>query len=153
MSIITTAYMTRVEADTYFAGRLGSDCWDDASDADQDTALLQATRAIDRLNFRGKKMDVDQELQFPRGTDTTVPGDIQCACAEEALALLEGKDPELERESLAMTEGVFGKAKIKFDRAAGRPINVLNGIMSLTAWGYLLPYLRDPLTVRISRTS
>lgn len=153
MSILTTAYLTRTEADVYFSGRLKTNPWDNASDVDKDKALLQATRAIDRLNFRGIKTDEAQELQFPRSDDTIVPADIECACAEEALALLDGKDPEMEREALAITEQTFGKLKAKFDRQAGRPINILNGIMSATAWGYLLPYLRDPLTIRLSRTS
>lgn len=153
MSFITTAYLTPVEAQVYFDGRLGTECWDDAQDTERTKALLQATRAIDRLNFRGEKTDSDQVLQFPRKDDTVVPDDIQCACAEESLSLLEGKDPEMERESLAVISQEFGKAKIKFDRDSGRPINILNGIMSATAWSYILPYLRDPLTLRLSRTS
>lgn len=154
MSIITTAYLTIPEAQVYYDGRLNTGPWDIVThDSVRDKALLQATRAIDRLNFRGIKTDEAQELQFPRANDTIVPADIECACAEEALALLDGKDPEMEREALAITEQTFGKLKAKFDRDAGRPINILNGIMSATAWGYLLPYLRDPLTVRLSRTS
>jgi len=151
--ILTTAYITRMEAQVYFDGRLNTGPWDAADDTTKDKALLQATRAMDRLNFRGEKADESQALQFPRSGDDTVPEDIECACAEEALALLDGKDPEMEREALAITEQTFGKIKAKFDRDAGRPINILNGIMSATAWGYLLPYLRDPLTMRISRTT
>lgn len=153
MSILTTPYITRTEAQTYFDGRLGTECWDDASDTDKDKAILQATRAIDRLNFSGLKASDSQELQFPREDDTVIPPDIQCANAEEALALLEGKDPEMERESLAIVAQEFGKAKIKFDRETARPIYILHGIMSATAWSYILPYLRDPLTLRLSRTT
>jgi len=153
MSFITTPYVTRVVAQTYFDGRLNTTCWDDALDADKDKALLQATRALDRLNYRGKKADPDQVLQFPRNGDTTIPDDIMCATAEEALALLEGKDPEMERDSLAIIKQEFGKAKIEYDRATARPIYILHGIMSATAWSYILPYLRDPLTFEISRTT
>ena len=153
MAFITTPYLTKAEADSYFAGRLNTECWDDADDATKDKALLQATRAIDRLNFRGKKTEDSQELQFPRDDDTVVPDDIKAACAEESLQLLEGKDPEMERESLAVTKQEFGKAKIQFDNLTSRPINILNGIMSIVAWSYLLPYLRDPLSFRFSRTS
>ena len=154
MSFITTAYLTIIEAQLYFDGRLGTECWDNITDdVIRNKALLQSTRAIDRLNFRGEKADANQDLQFPRADDLAVPDDIKCACAEETLALLEGKDPELERESLAVIKQEFGKAKITFDRESGRLINILNGIMSITAWGYILPYLRDPLTLRLSRTS
>jgi hypothetical protein len=151
--VILTSYLAISDAQIYFDGRLNTGPWDDADDTTRDKALLQATRAIDRLNFRGEKADESQELQFPRLGDSDIPEDIWCACAEEALSLLDGKDPEMEREALAITEQTFGKIRAKFERDAGRPINILNGIMSATAWGYLLPYLRDPLTVRISRTT
>lgn len=151
--MILTSYLAISDAQIYFDGRLNTGPWDDADDTTRDKALLQATRAIDRLNFRGEKADESQELQFPRLGDSDIPEDIWCACAEEALSLLDGKDPEMEREALAITEQTFGKIRAKFERDAGRPINILNGIMSATAWGYLLPYLRDPLTVRISRTT
>lgn len=153
MSFITTAYLDIVTAQSYFDGRLGTECWDTADDADKTKALLQATRSIDRLNFVGLKSDEAQELQFPRNGDTVVPSDIMAACAEEALALINGLDPEMERESLAVVQQEFGKAKVKFDRETARPIYILHGIMSSTAWSYLKPYLRDPLTMRISRTS
>jgi hypothetical protein len=149
-----TAYLTVEEAVIYFdTGRLGSDAWDCASATDRGKALVMATRAIDRLNYHGEKTDPDQTLQFPRLNDTEVPQDIKDACAEEALALLDGKDPEAEREALGITDQSFGPLKAKFDRETSRPINILHGIMSATAWSYILPYLRDPLTLRISRTS
>lgn len=149
-----SSYLTLAEAVTYFdAGRLHSDAWDCANETDRNKALVMATRAIDRLNFHGQKADDSQALQFPRLGDTSVPNDIKYACAEEALALLDGKDPEVERESLGIVEQSFGSVKAKFDRETARSINILHGIMSATAWSYLLPYLRDPLTMRISRTS
>ena len=147
------SYLTIAEATTYFAGRLYTDVWDDASDTDRQKALTMAARAIDRLNFHGQKTDINQVLQFPRLNDTVVPSDIMDANAEEALSLLDGKDPECERESLGILETAIGPVKAKFDRQTARPINILHGIMSATAWSYLLPYLRDPLTLRMSRTS
>ena len=150
---MTQTYLTIQEAQEYFDGRLHTEAWDCASEIDRNKGLVMATRAIDKLNFRGIRLNDNQALQFPRDTDTVIPQDIKDACAEEALALLDGKDPELERESLAITEQAFAQVKAKYDRDASRPINILHGIMSMTAWGYLLPYLRDPLSMRISRTS
>lgn len=147
------AYITIVEATAYFDGRLYTSCWDDASDTDRNKALTMATRSLDRLNYHGQKADPAQVLQFPRLNDTVVPQDIKDGCAEEALALLDGKDPECERESIGITETVIGPVKAKFDRQTARPINILHGIMSATAWSFILPYLRDPLTMRFSRTS
>ena len=148
------AYLTLVEASTYFdENRLHTDAWDCADPIDRNKALNMATRAMDRLNYHGEKADSTQELQFPRLNDTAIPQDIQYACAEEALSLLDGKDPEAEREALGITETAIGPVKAKFDTQTARPINILHGIMSATAWSYLLPYLRDPLTMRMSRTS
>jgi hypothetical protein len=153
MSFITTPYLTLAEAQTYFDGRLDTTAWDCADTGRRTKALLQATRAIDRLNFAGEKADEDQALQFPRLGDTVVPDDIKCATAEEALALLDGKSPEMEREALGITEQTLGPVKAKFDTSTGRSINILHGIMSATAWSFLLPYMRDPLTIRTSRVS
>lgn len=150
---MAAAYLTILEATTYFDGRLFSDAWDDANDTDRLKSLTMATRSLDRLNYHGQKADSSQELQFPRLNDTVVPQDIKDGCAEEALALLDGKDPECERESIGITETAIGPVKAKFDRETARPINILHGLMSATAWSYILPYLRDPLTMRFSRTS
>lgn len=148
-----SAYLTLQEAQEYYDGRLYTDAWDCATEINRNKALTMASRAIDRLNYHGIKADEAQTLQFPRSTDSVVPEDIKSASAEEALALLDGKDPELERESLSVVEQSFGGVKAKYDRASARPINIVHGIMSATAWGYILPYLRSPLTMRISRTS
>src|SRR3972149_1118119 len=90
-----TAYLSESAASDYFANRLNTGAWDDADPADQLKALLMATDAIDRLNFLSEKADDTQEHQFPRLGDIVVPQDIQEACAELALRLLDGVDPEL----------------------------------------------------------
>jgi hypothetical protein len=147
------AYLNIAEAQIYFDGRLHAEAWDCATESDKNKALTMATRSIDRLNYHGEKADASQVNQFPRLNDTAIPQDILDATCEEALSLLDGKDPEAEREGLAVTEQAFGPVKAKFDRTTARPINILHGIMSMTAWHLLLPYLRDSLTMRISRTS
>ena len=56
--------------------------WEDATDEEKKAALIEATRIMERLNWAGSKADEDQDLQFPRGDDTTVPDDIQHACVD-----------------------------------------------------------------------
>lgn len=150
--MITTAYCTEAEATAYFSGRLNTDVWDDASTADRGKALVQATRIIDQLNFKGTKADDSQELQFPRYGDDTVPDDIKCACSEIALALLDGVDPEIEAENLFMVSQGYANVRSTYDRQAQAEHSVA-GVPSVVAWRYLLPYLRDSRAVDLSRVN
>ena len=143
-------YITIADADTYFSTKLNTTPWDNATDANKTKALTMATDAIDRINFIGSMTDEDQDNQFPRGGDTTVPTDIQYACAEEALALLDGKNPEMEYENLRLESQEYAKTKSKY---RDYPHNIIAGIMSAKAWRYLLPYIRDDQEVTISRFS
>lgn len=146
------SYLTIVEAQAYFDGRLGTECWDDASPTDQEKSLLQSTRIIDRLNFVGCKSSDTQSRQFPRNGDTLIPTDIQYATAEVALALLDGVNPELEFENINMTSQGYGGVRSSFDRSV-KPPHILAGVPSFTAWTFLKPYLRDTLSLDIYRTS
>jgi hypothetical protein len=62
----TNSYISRADAETYFADRLNSSEWDDATDANKDAALIQATRMIDYRDYMGVRTDSDQVLKFPR---------------------------------------------------------------------------------------
>jgi len=146
------AYITRAEGTTYFTLRLNSAPWDGATDGDKDKSLTQATMIIDQLNFRGEKTDEAQVLQFPRYDDSVIPQDIQNACAEIALALLDGVDPELEFENLTMVSQGYGPVKSTYNRSA-LPEHKIAGVPSMMAWRYLKPYLRDHRTVDLSRVS
>lgn len=147
-------YATIVEAQAYFDGRLNTDAWDDAADdAERNKALTMATiTVIDRLNFRGEKADSAQELQFPRGNDTVVPQDIKNACAEVALALLDGVDPEMEFDNLRMKAQAYGVVKSTYDTERA-PEHYVAGVPSSIAWRFLKPYLRSVFTVRLDRVS
>jgi hypothetical protein len=99
MALVTTpgsatadSYISLTEADIYAAARFGSDVWSALSDADQEKALRQATRDIDRGRFRGVKTNPGQALQFPRdyrsesaADSLDVPDEVQEACFEQAL--------------------------------------------------------------------
>jgi len=146
------AYCTIAEADAYFSGRLNTDAWDDATSGDQVKALVQATRMIDRLNFKGEMTDEDQQFQFPRDDDTLVPEDIKYACSEIALALLDGVDPELEFDNLRMVSQGYANVRSTYDKDSP-PQHFVAGIPSVTAWRYLKPYLRDVNAVDLSRVS
>jgi len=140
------------EADDYFGERLNTDVWAASNDTDKFKALAMATRAIDRLNFMGSKADPTQELQFPRGVDTDVPGDILTATYECAIAFLDGFDPNIEIENLAITHQGVAEVRNTYDRTFALQ-HIRAGIPSATAWTYLKPYLRDPNYFNMSRVN
>jgi hypothetical protein len=143
-------YITIAEGDAFLAGELNSSAWDAADSAEKQKAITTATRAIDRLAFCGYKTVDTQTNEFPRNDEVTIPQGIKDATALEALALLDGKDPELEWENQFMTTQGFANARSAYDRSS-KADNIISGIMSIKAWNYLLPYLNDPNTIKIER--
>lgn len=146
------SYMTVIEATAYFNDRLNVRPWECATPEEQRRSLAMSTEIVDRLNYVGCKADDAQDNQFPRGTDTVVPADVQKASAEVALALLDGVDPEMEFENLFLRSQGYGSVRSSYDKSSPSP-NIVGGVPSVTAWRYLLPYLREPNTFDIFRVS
>lgn len=173
MPIDMTPYGDLTDADEYFANRLHDLAWSGTDVLSHPKALWGATQIIDALNFKGDKHSVWQLLQsnpeatqeqiraadasqpreFPRGADTEVPNDILIACFEIAYSLLDGKDPELELESLATISQGFSSVRTTYARNQSPNMHTINGVPSYTAWKLLQPFLRDPDSVRLSRVS
>ena len=62
----SNSFGTRAEANTFFADRLYTSTWDDASDANKDKALITACSQICQLRFFGEKATSTQALPWPR---------------------------------------------------------------------------------------
>lgn len=175
-----SAYATVSEANAYFELRLYSGLWNTKTVQVKTTALEQATRIIDRLNFAGEKHAANlvrqsltgedgtlqcledailrqiydagatQELEFPRGRDTAIPVDIKIATYEIAFALLDGVEPDSELENLGVVSQGYSSVRTTYDRSFVQE-HLNAGVPSATAWRYLKPYLRDGSTVKFSR--
>jgi hypothetical protein len=171
-------YATLQEAAEYLATRLHSGAWNTYPASDRTAALITASKAISRLSFAGEKnaayeyrqtagftgcitaeqeaevqaAGATQELEFPRGGDTEIPEDIKIACIEEAFDLLSGKDPQTEFENLATVSQGFASVRVTLDRSYNQD-HLLNGLVSLRAWNYLRPYLREPSDFKLRRVS
>jgi hypothetical protein len=169
-------YGSITKANAYFLTRLHSEAWEMENATNQTKALYTATRIIDRLNYKGNKRSVylavlaaggwdqlalldiqvaeaAQELEFPRDTDTTVPVDIETACFEISLALLDGVDPDIELENLGVTNQSYSGVKTSYNRDQQPIEHLLHGIPSAMAWRILKPFLRDGravITVRVN---
>lgn len=147
-------YATLLEANAYFATRMHSGLWNSTNVSDRNASLIQATRIIDRLNFRGDKtiLDGTQLLEFPRGGDIVVPDDIKIASYEIAFALIDGVDPEQETDNLAVVSEGYSSVRTTYDRNVTQP-HLAAGVPSMTAWRYLLPYLDDDKSFKLSRVN
>lgn len=148
--LVLDSYGSIQAANIYFDNRLRSQPWKEATMAERKMAMGEATELIDRLNFAGKKHDFNQLRQFPRGADLVVPKDIEKACYEIALKLLDGYDPEMEVANLASGGQGFSTVRTTYDRTFVLP-HLRAGIPSSKAWELLKPYLSDPHLLRIRR--
>lgn len=153
------SYADAIYADAYFATVLSRRAapWTTASPNDRNAALIEATRAIDNLNFSGHKNDrtatgqfPNQINQFPRGGNTIVPDEVSRACCELALQLLDDVDANFEMENLAVAQQGIGAGRVVRDTSYAQE-HIRNGIPSLQAWMLLKPFLRDPLGGNLSR--
>jgi hypothetical protein len=170
---MATFYGTLAKAITYFGTRLHTSVWDLASTTDRQKAMYMATRYIDRLNFKGYKASVytlllanedataaeirvaetSQELEFPRDADTTVPLDIEIACYEIVLALLDDVDPDAELENLGISSHSYAGVRTGYNRDQQPIEHLIHGIPSPMAWRYLKPFLLDGRQVVLDRVN
>jgi hypothetical protein len=131
------AWVSRLDAETYFKDRLWVTAWEGASDKDRDKSLIMATNIVAKLAL----------YDF-----TEVPQDLKNAICEIALSLLDGTDPEKEFENLALTSTQYSSVRSTYDRAY--PMEHLEaGVPSITAWRLIKPYLDAPKGLKLSRVS
>ena len=176
-------YGTIAGANAYFASRLHSESWSEASPSDWPIALTDATRLIDDLNYKGVKHSVwlemyeydsgtekeekilvdppnrdeviaadgTQELEFPRGKDTVVPEQIEWACYETALALIEGFDPEDALDRANVIRQAYSAVRTTYAEGGASSEYLVYGIPTARVWRWLKPYLTDSRLIRFSR--
>lgn len=145
-----TPLCTVEEANSYFEDTLTGLDWASEDETKKLLALKQATKIINNLNFKGEVSVAGQENCFPRGGDTEIPQTIKEACADIALALIQGIDPNVEAEIANYTAQTFTSAKI--EKAPARtPEWVYAGVPCQSAWIKLLRYLEDGMDITILR--
>lgn len=161
-------YGNVVDADNYFTRSLKKELWHQNELERKIAALTDATRLIDSLNYNGQKVDSEQPLEFPRKirvrklvncvwttevvTQSVVPPNIEKACYEVALCLLDGYEPDMEIENLSSTSQGLGGVRDTYDRSSVLE-HIRAGIPSSVAWNLLKPFLIDPSKIRICRVN
>jgi len=95
--------------------------------------------------------DATQELEFPRGKDTTVPQEIEWACYEIALALIEGFDSEDAINRLNVLRQAYSAVQTTYAADSTAMEYLVYGIPTARVWRWLKNYLLDSRLIRISR--
>lgn len=152
----SNSYNTLAEADSYFADREPSTAWDDASEVDQEDALLTATKRLEQEHFRGTPVKPltgtssgdTQSLWFPAHEvtnragwtylQTVIPEGIKRAQLEIAYAILDGQiklvDSGLEQFDRAKVGSL--EVDIRHTRKAGAlPEHVRRELREFTTGG------------------
>ena len=110
------SYISLGEADNYFDDQLYPEPWTTSDDATKEKSLVMATKKIDSLMLIGRRVESDQEQEFPRSIynsgsscwvdESEIAQCVKDATCEEALALLRGgvaanKRAELQRQGVS----------------------------------------------------
>lgn len=143
---MASSYCLPSDGDYYFSGRLFAEAWYAATPDRKEAALSHATKIIDALSFRGLKATTAQSLAWPRileeGSDPITPQVIYDACAEIALALCSGISPENEARNVNKSSQRYGSLQSSKDTTMV-DVHFTHGVVSITAWNLLRPYLTD----------
>jgi hypothetical protein len=131
------SWVNRLDADAYFGERLFIRPWENALDTEKDKALIMATSLISRLSI----------ISF-----TVTPQDLKNAVCELALALLDGRNPEMEFENLSLLTSQYSSVRSTYDRSIPQE-HIQAGIPSYLAWKLIRPYLDVSQGVILSRAS
>lgn len=168
-------YGTVIDGDTYFASRLHAYDWEVSSTADKTKALVQASELIDQFDYLEQKYTIAalgdsadytvaawdaavqaanlaQPHEFPRGTSTTIPTEIEEAAYLIAKALLSGRDPEIDLETQTNKNSRFGQLSTSRDVAGNTLEHIAHLIPSPQAWNKIRPFLRDRDTFCLNRS-
>jgi len=148
-------YVDHASASSYFALRLNSCAWNNATLDQQEASLLEATEIIDRLPLTGYKAVKDQKLRFPRagqGEIPTVPQDVKDACCDIALGLLDGIDMEAEFMQLSHSRDRYANITEQRDTVMVED-HIVAGIPLTRAYRRLAKYIRSYQSVTLGRTS
>jgi len=134
----------------FLGGLIGYESWATTTNIMRGRALNHASKIINGLRFFGEKTSPTQTDAFPRNGETTVPVDVQEACAFLAFELAEGAS--VEHEAVIADMRSQGYANIRSSHDTETPkIHVLCGVISYAAWLKLVPYVVLPRGVVIER--
>lgn len=155
----TNSYINVADADIYFEHAIHADAWDAAPAATKESALVTATRTLDRQGWLGEKYQdaPTQVLDFPRSgltdsegdavDETAVPQEIFDATCEYGLALINDAALQDQQNTGSNIKKVkAGSAEIEYIRGTSGPrfptiVNELIGLWLKGTSEYSGPFL------------
>ena len=115
-----TSYVTLAEAEAYMASRTDSDAWDGLTEPEREAALVTAARVLDSHRWKGRRVEREQPMAWPR-TGTTYDGwDVP---SNEVPEVVRRAQMELAAE-VAAGEFMAPDELARFSRARVGPIEV-----------------------------
>jgi len=138
-------------ANQYLAKRLHSRKWRKKNPEERECLLIEAARIIDSLCYSGDKSIPEQPLEFPRNGTTTIPGDIETAAYEIALALASGSRPDNDLASLRVTSVGMSSVRTTYSQDFDLLEHTLNGVPSAYAFRLLKPYLQTNTDIELKK--
>ena len=153
----TTSYVSRSDANTYFATSFNDAAWTALSDAQKDLALQVATRNLETLQWYGTKCESDQALQWPREVAadgscdatvcTTIPDKLVEATCELALKLHSNQSvfidgPESTTTGTYVSKERLGELEVEYDEFDGAK-SVSTGPKIIVLFPWLKELLRS----------
>ena len=128
-------YATVEEADDYLGASFGSS-WENISYDDKAKLLISATRSIDKVEYRGSKVDETQPLEFPRIINGKETNEVLLmkACCEEAQAIYD--------KGTSTTADIDGIKRVEVQDTAieFKDVSQASDFISDTAEDLLRPY-------------
>lgn len=148
--MIASSYITQAEALEWFQKTCAEaeiNAYRALSIQDQQAAIMRAMLAIDRLRFKGRRVDATQTEAFPRvidGVDVGIPKEVKLAVALQALSEGTKSLDNAKLQQLA-SSGVTSYSIDDFSVSFGgdkknMSIAQRNGVCEAT-WQLLEPYL------------
>ena len=130
LTVGTNSYVTMADANAYFKYAIHAKSWVDASTPEKESALVTATRSLDRQNWVGSKTVDTQPLQWPRTgvidrdegeiNPLVVPQEVIDANCELALALLDDVTVQSNADTGSNIKKLkAGSAEIEYIRGEG----------------------------------
>lgn len=117
----SNSYVTLTEANAYFAARLYSDTWEDATDEEKEKVLLMSRRMLDLyMTWKGTPATSGQSLGWPRsgvsGLDSDeIPEAVKAAQLELAL-VLQGTDTTALPDGAGLSSMSAGPVNLVFNQ-------------------------------------
>ena len=145
-------YGTVHEADVFYNTLTAtrSAVWTASTAVVKRRAIIEATRAIDRLAFKGAKSSSTQPLEFPRASGTT-PVQIEEAAYLLAIKYVPAHDADDDYSRVGVNAEKYHDVSRDYFENSRNITHIASGIPSIEAWRLLMPFLRSPRTIKSIR--